>query len=138
MNTEQVTALKAPPTVTTGILLFAHGSRDPVWRAPFERVLTRVSHAHPGPVALGFLEHMHPDFMQVSEELIGHGATRIRVVPLFLAAGGHVRQCIPELIDQARIAYPSVQFESTPPLGESERVIDVLTDIALGQYEPAI
>jgi len=136
MNIAQATPLKTQPAVTTGILLFAHGSRDPVWRTPFERVLVRVSQTHAGPVALGFLEHMQPDFKQVSADLIGQGATHIRVVPLFLAAGGHVRQCIPDLIGHARIAYPSVQFESTPPLGESERVIDVLTDIALGQHEP--
>lgn len=119
---------------STGILLFAHGSRDPVWRAPFERVLSRVSEIHPGPVALAFLEHMRPDFMQVTEDLTAQGATRIRVVPLFLAAGGHVRQCIPDLIEQARGAYPSVLFECTAPLGENERIIDALTDIALNSH----
>ena len=41
----------------TGLLLFAHGARDPNWARPFQAVADRVRAARPGvPVELAFLD----------------------------------------------------------------------------------
>lgn len=115
-----------------GILLFAHGSRDPLWRQPFETILARVTASHRGPVTLAFLEHMQPDFMASCDEMVKQGIVNIRVVPLFLAAGGHVRQCIPDLTVLAKAKHPGVTFEVAPPLGDDPSVIDALVQFSLG------
>jgi sirohydrochlorin ferrochelatase len=42
----------------SGLILFAHGARDPAWTAPFLRVLARVEDQAP---MLAYLELMTPD-----------------------------------------------------------------------------
>ncbi|MBI1397835.1 MAG: cobalamin biosynthesis protein CbiX [Betaproteobacteria bacterium] len=81
----------------TGLILFAHGSRDEAWREPFEAVLARVRKDHPGPVRLAFLERMVPSLGEAAAELCAEGVGRIVVVPLFLGVGGHVRDDLPRL-----------------------------------------
>lgn len=119
----------------TGILLFAHGSRDGLWRTPFTAICKRVIAQHDGPVSLAFLEHMNPNFIDTVDELVQNGASTIRVVPLFLAAGGHVRGCIPKLLEQAKQQYPTINFNVLSPLGESEALLNAFADFAMTSPE---
>jgi len=44
-----------------GIILLAHGSRDPLWRAPIEAVAERIRTSAPGtPVLCAYLELCAP------------------------------------------------------------------------------
>lgn len=115
----------------TGILLLAHGSRDEQWRQPFLEIQNEVSHLHGGPVSLSFLEHMKPAFADCVIELANRGVTTIRVVPLFLATGGHIRSCVPQLVSQAQIAHPELSFQTLPPLGESRALISAFAHFAI-------
>lgn len=46
---------------TQGLILFAHGARDPRWALPFEQVAQRVRAMRPGlVVSLAYLELMPP------------------------------------------------------------------------------
>jgi sirohydrochlorin cobaltochelatase len=70
-----------------GLILFAHGARDPRWALPFEAVAARVRAARPGvPVRLAYLEFMAPSLPDAGAELARAGCTRIEVVPMFLGA----------------------------------------------------
>ena len=120
--------------MSTAIVLFAHGSRDASWRAPFEAILNEVTARHDGPVALAFLEHMTPDFSETVSNLVALGATQIRVVPLFLAAGGHIRSCLPRLVSQAQSDHDNVHFSVLPPLGDSPVLIRAFADFALNPF----
>lgn len=111
----------------TGILLFAHGSRDPQWRRPFESILNETQTQANGPVALAFLESMQPDFQSGINQLVARGAQTIRVVPLFLASGSHLRHDLPALIAQATITHPSVPITVATAIGETK---DIQTAIA--------
>ena len=43
--------------MTTAIILFAHGSRDPLWRLPIESVATEIRRRHPAAlVSCAYLE----------------------------------------------------------------------------------
>ena len=82
--------------MTRGLLLFAHGARDPRWALPFEDVAQRIRAADGSvPVALSYLEFMSPGLVEAGESLVAQGCTRVEVVPLFLGAGGHVRKDLP-------------------------------------------
>ncbi len=61
-------------TPTQGIVLFAHGSRDPLWRAPIEAVEAHIR-AHQPAVAVrcAYLELSTPDLPQAVEDLVGQG-----------------------------------------------------------------
>jgi len=110
-----------------GLILFAHGSRDPVWAEPFEALAHRVRGLSPDtPVRLAFLELMQPDLDTAAAELISGGVDSLRVVPVFLGQGGHVRRHLPEHIARLRGRYPQIAFEAAPPAGEDRTVLDAL------------
>lgn len=114
------------------IILFGHGSRDPLWRLPMEAVATRVRNAHPGvPVRIAFLELEQPDLGGATAELVLGGATDITIVPMFLGAGRHAREDLPELVRQMQAARPDVRFTLQRPVGEDGRVLDLIAKIAL-------
>jgi sirohydrochlorin cobaltochelatase len=55
----------------------------------FEQIRAGVERRRPEcPVALAYLEHSTPDFLGAVDALVARGATVIKVVPLFLGAGG--------------------------------------------------
>ncbi len=121
----------AEPKVPSGLLLFAHGARDPRWAEPFEQVAAAVRAAQPTrPVRLAFLEFMQPDLRTAAAELVGQGCTRIDVLPLFLGAGGHVRKDLPILLEQLRAQHPGVGYTLHPAVGESPRLVAAMADIA--------
>jgi sirohydrochlorin cobaltochelatase len=113
--------------MTAGIVLFAHGSRDPEWTRPFERVARRVRELRPGAeVALAYLEINPPTLGEAVASLVAGGATGIAVVPLFLAPGGHVRRDLPQMIDAVRRRYPGLAVRLLPTLGEAEPLTDAI------------
>ena len=119
--------------MTTGLILFAHGARDPRWAEPFERLRQKVADARPGvPVTLAFLELMTPDLGTATAALVAQGCTSIRVVPIFLGQGGHVRQDLPRLVEEARACHPAVSFELATAVGEDETVLARIAEVCVG------
>ena len=115
-----------------GLLLFAHGARDPRWALPFEAVAARCAAARgAGRVALAFLEFMTPGLVAGGTQLVAQGCSAVDVVPLFLGAGGHVRKDIPVLMAQLAAAHPQVRFTLRPAVGEAAAVIDAMAAVAL-------
>jgi len=115
-----------------GLLLFAHGARDPLWARPFEAVAARCR-AQRGDdrVALAFLEFMSPGMVAAGAQLAAAGCQAVDVVPLFLGAGGHVRKDIPVLMAQLEAEHPTVRFTLRPAVGQAPEVIAAMADVAL-------
>jgi len=108
-----------------GIVLVAHGSRDPEWARPFERLAAALEKRLPAvAVALAYLEH-GPSIDEALAALVAKGAGAIRVVPVFLGAGGHVKDDIPRLVAAAR---PPVPVTVDAPIGEQAGVIDAIAE----------
>lgn len=115
-----------------GLVLFAHGSSDPRWAAPLERIAARVREARPGlPVALAFLERMTPSLATATRALADAGCMRVDVVPVFLGMGGHLRDDLPPLVQAAAAALPAVDVRLHGALGERDDVIAALAAAAL-------
>ena len=119
-------------TPQRGLILFAHGSRDPQWRAPMEAVAARAQALDARTVArCAYLELMEPDLPACAAALVAQGVTAITVVPMFLGVGRHAREDLPVLLDALKARHPQVRFELRPAIGEDERVVDMLARIAL-------
>lgn len=114
------------------ILLLAHGSRDPAWKTPFERLREKiVAQAPATPVENAYLEHSSPDVIEASKRLVQQGATSIEIVPLFLGPGGHVRSDLPRLAAAIRSAHVGVEVTVATPIGEVDSVIEAIAAYCL-------
>ena len=110
-----------------GLLLFAHGARDPNWALPFEAVADIVRKQRPAvPVELAFLEFMNPALPEAGRRLASLGCTQVAVVPLFLGAGGHVRKDLPALLAELAKAHAGVSWTLQPAIGEIDSVVQAM------------
>ena len=122
-----------------GLLLFAHGARDPNWAVPFDDVARQVRLAQPTwPVELAFLEFMSPDLRCAGALLAQAGCEQVDVVPLFLGAGGHVRKDLPLLLDELRATYPAVKWELRRAIGEIDTVIGAMAQAAVASVQISV
>lgn len=118
----------------TGIrlVLFAHGSRDPNWRAPFEQLRRDlIEDLGEAAVRLCYLEFEPPGLDEVLAEAAEDQVERVRILPLFIAAGKHVREDLPNLVEQATRAHPAMAIELLPTLGEDPRFVALMRGVAL-------
>ncbi len=119
-------------TMTRGIILFAHGSRDPLWRKPVEAVAARMRESDASAmITCAYLELTEPDLKTAVQALVNQGANAVRVVPMFLGVGLHAREDLPLLMAELKAGHPSVSFELQQAVGEDQRLIDLLADIAM-------
>jgi sirohydrochlorin cobaltochelatase len=119
-----------------GLILLAHGARDPAWAAPFEAVVARIRDRAPAThVRLAFLELMTPGLADAAGELVTLGCRRIDVVPAFLGMGGHVRRDVPAQLDLLEAAHPGISWALHAALGETPHVIAALADATIDLAE---
>lgn len=115
-----------------GIILFGHGARNAEWAEPFHRIRAAILARDPGlPVELGFLELMRPTFAEAVDGLTARGVTEIVVVPVFMAAGSHVKKNLPQMAADAMARHPGLAIELAAPVGEVPAVIDAMACHAL-------
>jgi sirohydrochlorin cobaltochelatase len=120
-----------PPT-RTAVVLFAHGSRDPQWRAPIEAVATQIRACQPETqVCCAYLELCAPSLPEAAHQLAATGARHIKVFPIFFGVGKHAREDLPLLVQQIRAAHPDVLIELLPTAGEYQQLTALMADIAL-------
>jgi len=125
--------------MTQGLLLFAHGARDPRWALPFEDVARRIRAERPEvAIELAFLEFMAPDVVEAGHRLAAAGCLSVEVLPLFLGAGGHVRKDLPAWLLRLGADHPKVQWRLRPAIGETDTVIAAMAVEALGLLEAPI
>jgi sirohydrochlorin cobaltochelatase len=118
--------------VSNGLVLFAHGARDPRWADPFHAIVAAVRERQPDlAVRLAFLEIMSPDLGRAIDALVDEGCVRIDVVPLFLGTGGHLRRDLPPLVEQAAARHAGVVVTLHGAAGEAQAVITALADHAI-------
>ena len=115
----------------TAIVLFAHGSRDPAWQRPMlavaQRIRDQVPHAW---VACAYLELTEPSLPQAVAQAVALGHGHIRVLPMFLGVGKHVREDLPVLMAQLHQDHPQVRFDLQAAVGEQSAVLDALARAA--------
>lgn len=114
------------------IILIGHGS--PKKEANNIDVVGKLLHnaIHPGCasscVRSAYLEFGRPDIMTAIGQSVENGATRIIAHPYFLSSGMHVTKDIPEIIAEARLAYPDLDLVYTEPLGVHDKLVDIVIE----------
>jgi sirohydrochlorin cobaltochelatase len=113
----------------SALILFAHGARDPDWRVPFENIRSMVAARLPDvTVELAFLEVMRPALADAIAGVVRAGRTHIRIAPLFMAQGGHLKQDLPRLVDDLRERYPGISFVLLPAIGDAPPILEAISE----------
>ena len=114
------------------LLLLAHGSRRAEWARPFEAVLRELQGLRPdSDVRLCFLEAMHPLLPEALDAAALDACPRVRLVPLFLGTGAHLRDDVEREVRGAQARHPGLRVEVSPAAGDSPLVARALAGYAL-------
>jgi sirohydrochlorin cobaltochelatase len=137
-------------TAHQALVVFAHGSRDPLWRGPVEAVVQRIAAFKPGwYVRAAYLELTEPDLLAVAADWIAtidapdsiaskaHQTPAMAVFPLFFGVGKHAREDLPQLMDQLRQLHPQARFDLLPSAGTLDAVLDVCASVAIDAVSAA-
>ena len=121
------------PSLSCAVVLFAHGSRDPLWRGPIEAVAARVRALSPDtPVACAYLELCEPSLAQAVADLVDQGVNHIRLLPVFFGMGKHAREDLPALAQALGSQHPGLALTLLPAAGEHPALTTLLAQMALG------
>ena len=116
----------------SGIILFAHGARDPEWARPFARIRALLERRAPTtPIELAFLESMHPTLDEAMHSLANRGAERVTIVPLFMAQGNHLRKDYPEIVRRASDSNPGLSVRTAPAIGDVDALLEAIVEWVL-------
>ena len=111
----------------SAIVLFGHGARDERWKEPFIRIKEIIQQESPEQrVELAFLELMQPNLETTISDLVNSGVQAIKVVPVFLGQGGHIRKDFPALLEECRKKYPQINLSTQPAVGEDLGVLQAI------------
>ena len=58
------------------------------------------------------------------------GVESVRILPLFLAGGGHLSTDLPEQVAAVEKAHPGLKVEVLPPIGEHPRFAELIQTLA--------
>jgi sirohydrochlorin cobaltochelatase len=124
--------------MTTGLVLFGHGARDPRWADTMTAIAARMAELSPGtPIESAFLEFMTPDLATAVDTLVARGASAIVVAPVFLAAGGHVLRDLPDRLAAIAVRHPGLAVRVEPALGSLPAVVEAMARHCLGTVSGA-
>jgi len=124
---------KADTVAQTGLVLFAHGARDPEWAEPFRAIAARVAADRKDlTVKLAFLEMQTPSLTDAIAELAGAGHSTIHIAPLFMAQGGHLKKDVPVLLDDIRNRQPALTLTLLPAIGDVPGLRGAIADWLAG------
>ena len=116
------------------VVLFGHGSRDPLWRKPIEAVAERMRIQAPDtPVACAYLELTTPALPDVVAQLKAEGVVAVRILPMFLGVGRHAREDLPALVQTLRQEHPEITFDLQPSIGEHPAMLELMAQIGAGR-----
>lgn len=123
--------------MSTGIILFAHGARDPNWARPVERLQRMLAERMPTAlIETAYLEHMTPTLEDAADAMVARGATELSVVPVFVAQGGHLREDLPRRVEAVGAKHPGVPIRIAPPIGEVDTILSAISGWIEGLHRP--
>ncbi|MCH4564471.1 MULTISPECIES: sirohydrochlorin chelatase [Halomonas] len=115
------------------LILLAHGSSDPRWRAPFEHLAEALARRLETPLQLAYMELSEPSLETTVAELAAAGVERAEILPLFFAAGRHLRQDVPGQVEVLAEAHPGIDLRLLPPVGEHPAFVEALAAVIAEQ-----
>ena len=114
------------------LLVAAHGSRKKVSNIEIHQLANNILLKSQvfDIVETCFLEIAKPSIPDGIKSCIEKNASEILIMPYFLAAGMHVIEDIPGIVDKERLKHKGVIIKSLPYFGSSPVIVDILKTLA--------
>lgn len=113
------------------LILYAHGSKDPRWREPFEQLEADLrADLGDNRVRLAYMEFIAPTLAEVVAEAVREGIQHMSLLPVFMATGAHLATDLPEQVEAVRTQFPEVELKVLAAAGEDPRLVAVLHTLA--------
>jgi sirohydrochlorin ferrochelatase len=117
--------------VTTGIIVFAHGSRIEAANQAVRSAAADLARAGDCPIVeAAFLELGRPSLEEAADLLVARGVDRILIVPYFLTPGMHLERDLPTLVERISKKNNSIQILVTASLDGHPGLVQILADRA--------
>jgi len=123
------------------LVLIAHGSRRQASNEEVKNLAARLKESAGDRFQLvesGFLELARPSIPDAIESSINAGATSVVIVPYFLAAGRHVAEDIPDMVEPLVQRYRHVAFHIAEHIGMSDSMPQLILESASARSLPAM
>ncbi len=117
------------------IVLLAHGSSDKRWCETFEQLAAPTLQTVSGS-RIAYMELASPSLEETIAEGLTENITEYTVVPLFLAAGRHLRKDVPAMIADLEKNH-DVKIHLAPPIGENPVLGQAIRDVVTLQLDQA-
>lgn len=119
-------------------ILLAHGSTDPNWLAPFDALIGNIRNGlNSERVELAYMELAAPSLEDQVKSLATDGFGHIDILPLFFAAGRHLRRDVPAQLEalssELGDAGSRITLNLHPPVGLEPEVAGAISRIVIRQ-----
>ncbi|MBL3557069.1 MULTISPECIES: sirohydrochlorin chelatase [Marinobacter] len=115
------------------IILLAHGSSDQRWCQTFEKLATPTLESVAGS-RIAYMELAEPSLETIISEGRKDGIDTFTIIPLFLAAGRHLRKDVPGMIEELQATH-NVTITLAPPIGENPQLGNAIRDVVNQELE---
>jgi sirohydrochlorin ferrochelatase len=116
--------------LSTGLVIFAHGSSIASANAAVDVVAEATAKAGGYVVRVGFLEPARPTLEDAVGSLAAAGLQRVLIVPYFLTLGLHLQRDLPRIVAHLEREHPGVEIRVTAPLDGHPALVQILLDRA--------
>lgn len=113
----------------SAIVLMAHGTPTPEANAPIYEIASQVKQKLNRAVRVAFMECNEPTIAEAVDTFAIQGFETIITVPYFLHLGSHVREDLPQIVQDAKSRYPEKSILLTKHLGYDERFADIIQQL---------
>jgi sirohydrochlorin ferrochelatase len=115
--------------VTTGIIVFAHGSRIEAANQAVHLAAAHLARSGDCPIVqAAFLELGRPSLEEAADLLVPRGVDRIVIIPYFLTPGLHLERDLPPLVDRISNKYKHINVHVTASLDGHPGLVEIMAD----------
>lgn len=115
--------------VIRAVILLAHGSRDPGWRRPIERLARLLRRNRKIHFSVAYLESTAPDLETQVARLAARGYRSQTIVPVFLGSGRHLKRDLARKTGALENRHKGLRITVQRAIGERREVIDALAAV---------
>ena len=117
--------------MTTGIIVFAHGSRIEPANQAVRLAAADLARAGDYPIVeAAFLELGRPGLEEAADLLVAQGVERIVIIPYFLTPGTHLERDLPSIVERILKKHHDIQVIDTASLDGHPGLVQILAERA--------